>query len=268
MIRKLTLEAVVLLLSLVPVLGQGAKLNPFSIKSSGLIDQIKELKAANPKLTAKELDEAANLLLEKAGVGFTIMLDPATCDKIRKVKAQQKDPKAPISLGVSLLSVGAEGAKLKLPDPTLTSVNCGDCFVTLPILEMTANNFVTIVSEQNIKFHRPANFLVNEVNLVDTVDGMNVKKTWRVPFRSKPIGISYDENVLYMGFDEVELSGLSLLVFEEGVFQIGTRDEAEAGGKGVLLPGPASSPRQIIKFDRWKRSYLISFIPACDPQTR
>jgi hypothetical protein len=174
------------------------------------------------------------------------------------MKAAQKDPSMPMRISGKLNSVDADGASLALPEPHFASKACGDCFIKLPVLEITDKTFVTIISGRNIKFHLPPNFYANEVRLVDTADASKTKQKWRIPFRSTPIGISFDENVLYLGFDEPELNDLSLLVFGEGVFQIGTRAEAEDGGKGKSDP-----VSQTLKFDRWQKTFVVTYTPKC-----
>src|SRR4051812_35859330 len=89
-----------------------AKLDPLAVRQSSLIDQIKELKAADPKMPVSELVLAANPLLDKNGVGFQLSLDAVTCGKIWQLK--QKDPTKPLPLGASLLSVDADRVSVSL----------------------------------------------------------------------------------------------------------------------------------------------------------
>lgn len=247
--------------------GQMAKLAPFQVNKSTLIDQLKALKMANPKMTAAEFAEKANLLLDANGIGFAISFESATCERLKKVKEQLKDPNAPLRLGATLKSVDAEGASLALPEPLFASTECGGCYIELPLLQITEKDFITVIAGRNIRFHLPSNFHVNEAVLLDAKDQTTIKRKWRVPFRSTPIGVSHDENVVYLGFFEPDLSDLSLMVFGEGVFQITTRAEAENGGKGKMVEPPAlirSNPlNQVIRFDRWSNSYLIAFRGAC-----
>ncbi|MGQ0541308.1 MAG: hypothetical protein ACT4O9_05575 [Blastocatellia bacterium] len=234
---------------------------------STLIDQLKALKTANPKMTATEFAEKANVLLDANGIGFAISFDSTACERLKKVKEQLKDPNAPLKLGATLKSVDAEGASLALPEPLFASTECGGCYIELPLLQVTEKDFITMIAGRNIKFHLPSNFHVNEAFLLDAKDQTTMKKKWRIPFRSTPIGVSYDENVLYLGFFEQELFELSLMVFGEGVFQITTRADAENGGNGKLVEPPIlirSNPlTQAIRFDRWRNAYLIGFQRAC-----
>ncbi len=243
--------------------GQQAKMAPLSVHRSTLVEQLKGLRSSDPRLTADEFAEAANIILDKVGMNFSISLDPASCELLRARKAAQKDPSEPLRISGKLNSVDADTASLSLPEISFAAKDCGGCFVELPLLEITDKTLVTIISGRNIKFHLPSNFFVNEVRLVDTSDPNLTKRKWRVPSRLSPIGVSYDENVLYLAFDEPELAELSLVVFGEGTFQIGTRPEAEEGGKGKPQGAAAGSSHQTIKFDRWEKSYVLSYRSKC-----
>lgn len=247
------------------VFAQKVVMSAFPVTRSDFTNKLKQIKAGNPKATPEELVTSANELIDKEGIPFAISFDAATCERLRKVKEQLKDPNAPLKLGATLKSVDADGAALSLPEPRFATKECGDCFVELPILQVTDQDFVTKVLGQNIKFHLPANFFTNYAYLLNA-DGIAIKRRWRIPFGSAPIGVSHDENVLYLGFAEPELSDLSLAVFGEGVFQIASRAEAEEGGKGALLKEKHdinNNKFSQIKFDRWSKSYLIAYRDPC-----
>lgn len=263
--KTASLLTLAILISAANCSGQMVSMMAFGVQESALIEQLKMVRASNPKVTAVELAKSANDLLAKHGIAYKVYFDPATCQKIRAVKQTQKDPKAPIRLGVSLQSAGAEKAALTLPQPVLTTPECGDCFVELPVLEMTGADFVTLIQGHNIKFNLPPNFSVNKISLLDNDDLTKKIRTWRVPFRAAPIGITEDQNVIYLGFENPELAALSLAVFESGVFEITTRAEAEEGGadKPDKTVQPTESGSQIIRFDRWKTKFLLSYRPSC-----
>jgi hypothetical protein len=226
------------------------------------MEQLKALRAANPKMPLAEVVATANALLDQYGIGFAVSLDAANCERVRKVKEQQKDPSATLTLGATLRSVDAEGASLTLPSPTFPSGAC-NCYIELPLLQITEKDFITIISGRNIRFHMPANFSTHEALLIEPADNTKVKRRWRIPFRGVPIGVSHDGNVLYLAFAEPELADLSFLVFGEGVFQIGTRAEAEDGGKGKLVETVASGGDRFVNFERWGNSYLVRFAEPC-----
>src|SRR5688572_26533361 len=185
---------------------------PLPVHRSRFTDQLKAVRAADPRMPLADFVTSANVLLDKHGIGFTVSLDAATCERVRKVKEQLKDPSATVTLGATLRSVDADGASLTLPAPTFPSGDCG-CHIELPMLQITEKDFITVIAGRNIRFHRPAAFSSAEAVLLDAKDKTTIRRKWRVPFRSTPIGVSHDGNVLYLAFADPELIDLSLLVF-------------------------------------------------------
>lgn len=245
---------------------QQFKAQAFRVNESTLLSQLVLLKAANQSMSATDLAAASDALLTKTGLPFEIFFDAITCDNLKKARDAAKDPTAPLSLSTTLQSIDADRAGLILPFPKFMNQDCGSCGISLPILQITNTDFITLVQGRNIKFGLPSNFITDEIALVDSKDPTVVKRKWRIPFRAVPIGISYDETVLYLDFSQPELKDLSLFAFSEGVFQIGTRFEAENGGLGKPV-GPqtdaAASGWKMIRFDRWSKSYVLKYRPRC-----
>jgi len=253
----------VLSLAVSSAYSQQYKPEPLPVRKSNLITELKALRAAKPNINPAQLAEAANVILDNSGINFAASFDSATCERIKKIKAERKDPNAPLALGATLKSVDAEGASLALPEPVFSSGDCG-CYVELPLLQATDKDFIALISGRNIKFHKPTNLHFSEGILVDSKDQTAVKRKWSIPFRGTPIGVSHDENVIYLAFFEPELADLSFAVFGEGVFQIATRAEAEEGGKGEKIQPPQPSPTQQIKFLRWGKTFLVTYSPPCE----
>ncbi len=249
------------------VSGQMVSMSPFDIAPPPILSDVKALRVANPKMTSTELVDAANELLEKQGIAFTFSFDEATCLAIDKSIKSLKSPPPKVNLRTKLRSVGAEPANLTLPPADFANNECSKCSVTLPVLELTDKEFVALMLGRNIKFHLPVNFIVSEAVLVDEKDMSTVKKKWRIPFRSVPLGVSYDENVLYMGFFEPELKDISLAVFGEGVFQFATREEAESNGKGEPVKefpkDPANPNLAFMRFENRGLKQVVRYSNTC-----
>lgn len=245
---------------------QQAKISPLPVQQSNVIDEIRSLITSRPKADLKDIVEAANVLLDKNGLRYELYFDAATCENIDKVRLASKDPKAPVKIGGTLKSVDGDAAALALPDARFAPGNCG-CYMLIPLLQITTTDFVTLIAGRNIRFALPSNFKPNEAVLIDEKDRSIVKRRWRIPERLEPIGVSHDENVLYLAFNEPELKDLSLAVFGEGVFQIATRVEAEEGGKGEVLSGTgtagAGPTLKYTRFVRWRKTFVIGSATAC-----
>ena len=247
--------------------GQLVSMSPFDIAPPTILADIKTHRAVNPKMTSTELVEVANKLLEKQGIAFTFSFDEATCLAIDKSIKGMKDPASNLNLRTKLRSVGAEPATLTLPPADFANNECSKCTVTLPVLELTDMEFVALMLGHNIKFHLPVNFVVSEAVLVDEKDLTKTKKRWRIPFRSVPLGVSYDENVLYLGLFEPGLKDISLAVFGEGAFQFATREEAESNGKGTPVKefpkDPANPNLAFTRFENRGMKQVVKYSNAC-----
>lgn len=249
------------------VFAQMVTISPFDIAPPTVIADVKALRAANPKMGPAEFVDAANKLLEKQGVPFTFSFDEATCIAIDRSIKSLKNAPPKVNLKTKLRSVGGEPANLTLPPADFANSECTKCSVTLPVLELTQNEFVALMLGRNIKFHLPANFLVSEIALVDEKDLTTVKTKWRTPFRTAPLGVSYDGNVLYVGFPEPELKDISLAVFSEGVFQFATREEAESNGKPTPVkefPKDSSTRSFVfVQFENRGLKQVVRFLESC-----
>jgi hypothetical protein len=266
MIKTLLIIAALACFS-IAAFGQQVSIKPFSVLPSNLIDDLKAAKAANPKISAEELAKTANSLLEKEGINFVVAFDAATCQKISQVIANMKDKTAPLNLRTALKSPLGENANLLLPEINFSKAECVPCFVQLPVFEATAQDFVTRVETRNIKFFLPANFILNEASLVDAKDLTTVKTRWKIPFRTTPLSVSDSGNILYLGFNEPELSDLVLMAYGEGLYQFGTRSDIDADKKGVRLtefPKDAANPNlAFLKFTSGELNQVIKFSLPC-----
>jgi hypothetical protein len=231
--NKAALTALTILCLAANIFSQQFSLGSFSIESSPLIKELRSIRSAQPQITADEFVNAANAALERNGLGFAFYLSAATCEKLQAAYAARKPKDPPPALKATLNSVGGEKAGLLFPPPDSSS--CMPCSVNLPALQVTPQDFITIISGRNIKFSFPPDLYSDEIELLDPSDTAKVKKTFKIPFRSQVLGVLYDENGLYISLPEPDLSDLALLVFDEGTLQFATKTEAESNGKAVFL---------------------------------
>lgn len=232
---------------------QQVKINPFPIQSSTLIDDLKTVKKANPKITSEDFLKTANAMLDKQGLNYTFSFDAPFCQKLEQLKNAQKDKTAPFNLRGTLNAVEGEPAHLNLPVVQFDKRDCGICYIQMPILEITGESFITIIQKTNIKFYLPQNFIVNEATLLDGKNMPTVLTRWRIPFRAAPISVSDDGKILYLGFPSVELENLALMIFEEGVFQFCLKTDIDSAKKAELL-------KDLPKYSVPPNSSLASFI--------
>ena len=263
--RSVRIAFVILLMMVTgdSALSQTAVLKPFTVDTSPLTIELRALKTSKPNMTPDEFVSAANELLEKDGLGFTFYFDPTTCDKIEKAFVGKKPGDASPVIKASLNSVGGEKASIILPPPDPAS--CAPCSVTLPMLQVTQADFITKISDRNIKFFMPPEFATDQIQLLDVNDTTKVKQTWRVPLKSTPLGILYDENAIYLTVPTADLTELSLLVFDDGTFQFATRKEAESVGKVISFDSSKTNDptHSYLQFQNRDKKQLVRFPKAC-----
>ena len=247
---------------------QQARLNPFQIKNSTLIEELISHKAANSNQSVEDFVKSANEMLQAKGINYVFGFDAATCQKIEQAKTAQKDKTAPLNLRVSLNSVEGDRTPLILPDAKFEKRECLPCYMELPVFEMTEKDFVTSLLGRNIKFFMPTNFVVQEMQLVEVKDLTTVKKRWKIPFRTTPLSISFDGNVVYLAFNEPELNDLALMIFSEGVTQICAKKDISKEIKTVPIkdfPADENNPNlAFINFSEGDSSQTIKFSKPCN----
>ena len=246
------------------------RMDPHSVELSPLTDRLLEIKRDTPDLPPERFAEMADELLQKLGINFQFSLDQTTCAKLLAEKHKQKDPDTPVKLTGSLKSIGGARASLGFPAPPFDPTEWGGGYITLPVLEARRIDFVSVVRGRNIRFEMPSNFFAERIFLVDAADLNGVKQEWRVPQRMEPIGVTYDETVVFLSFVEPELADLSLLVYDTGNFRIGTRADAEEGGIGKIFKPETgiSTAFEYRMFERWTKKYVVLSKPPCNGQTR
>ena len=243
--------------------GQAA-INPFDISPSTFFTEITKLRKSTPDLKPDELAKQANEIMNRDGFPFKFSLSDTACASIEKSIKDSKDTNANANLRTKLQSVGGAMTSLVIPPANFSDSECGRCSVTLPVLEATDANFVTLIMGRNINFVRPAVMSLSKIELVDESDKKTVKRTWLVPFHGKPIGISFDGNVVYLGFPDTELKDIALAVFGEGVFEVTTREEAESSGRGTILDGrSADTNTTLIQFTYRDIKQTLKFSDSC-----
>lgn len=230
-IRKILMPTALYFCAAIAAAFGQARLNPFSIKPSTLLEEARNLKIRNPKITAEDLAERANALLASEGVNFIFDFDPATCQKIADARRNPKNAGAPVRLNARLQSFDGETAAVVLPESRTEQGECGICSVALPVLEIASGYFVTTIQNRNIKFHTPPNFTANEIFLVDPKSPSAVIRSWKIPFRAAPLSISEDGKIIFLDLPFAELKDIALSVYENGAMQFYAKSEFDSEAK-------------------------------------
>lgn len=194
-LNSLTIVTILFLMGFAVSISAQYRQDAFSANESALVRQIKAIRAAEPNIKPDELAAKANQILAATGIDYYLPIDKATCDKLNAERL--KGPAKAVRLVATLQSAGADNAKISLPEPLFSVAGCKGCFVKFAVLEMTATDFVTKVQGANIKFLLPSGLSSTEIWLHHNNNVNEIISRWRVPSRLTPIGVSFDQNVVY-----------------------------------------------------------------------
>jgi hypothetical protein len=249
------------------VYGQKVTIKPFAVYSSTLLEELKTLKSSNPKLSTTELVKNANALLQKRGLNYSFALDASVCKKVEDLKKNQKTPNSPITLNAKLNSFEGDTTNITLP-PVRFGKDAGKCFSLLPLLEVTQNDFVTIIEDRTVKFYKPEIFNFNEVTLVDNKTYKTNVRNWKVPFCTTPLSVSEDGKMLFLNLPADELGEIVLIAYDEGTFQFYPKKDIDLSEKGILpenLPKILNLPdAAFISFGTGEKQRVLKFNNICE----
>lgn len=264
---KLTAKIlIIIVISCAAAFGQ-ARLSAFSIKASTLLDDVRALKTQNPQIKNEDLVNKANELLAVKGFNFIFDFDSTVCQKIADARRSPKNAGAPVRLNARLNSVEGEFTNVVLPESQTEKSECGACSVALPVLEITAKTFVTIIQNRNIKFHTPPNFSVNEISLVEPKASSVVVRSWKIPFRAAPYAISEDGKIVFVDLPAAELKDLALAVYEDGALLFYAKTEIDSDARLVPATDAAKTANQpnfsFAAFGAGEKMKILKFAAPC-----
>ncbi len=241
-----------------------AKLNAFPIQSSTLIADLRQRKADNPKITAKELAVAGNEIIANVGVNYNFELSESNCKALSEVRKKLKPDQKMSALRGKLNQPQGSPVDIIFPDVNFTD-NCG-CYLNIPSLNVVETDFITKINGVNIKFNRPSNFK-QTVDLVDNTVVTRQIRRWYIPFPTTPIGVYEDGTILFLEFPDSEFKELTLAIYESGTIQIVSKSDWDLREKPKQLkdfPRDASNPNlNFISFGEGEKKRVLKFNSPC-----
>jgi hypothetical protein len=262
--NKFLLYPVIFLLVFTAVHYAQARLNAFPIQSSTLIANLRQKKADNPKITAKELAVAGNEIIANVEVNYNFELSERNCKALLEIRKTLKPDQKMSTLKGKLNQPQGNPVDIFFPDINFTD-NCG-CYINIPSLNVVETDFVTKIRGVNIKFIRPSNFK-QTVDLVDNTALTKQIRRWYVPFPTTPIGVYQDGTILFLEFPSNEFSELALAIYESGTIQIVSRSDWDLKEKAVQLkdiPRDTVNPNlNFISFGEGEKKRILKFNSPC-----
>ena len=231
------------------------------VAPSNVLSDVAERKQQQPSLTASQLAQYANELVEKRGFDY----DFDVCDAVPR-GSRTKAPEWPVRNNLSLTNGRKLSVEFAVQNPDEESL-CGECSAQIPSVKVTKHEIHLVADGKQYRVRRPASFILDEAELVDA-SMKKVLRTWQLPYQTVPIGMSADGTKLYLNFyTQFPLEDLVLELSENGAVafraraEIGLRDE----GKWIenLPRHAAKTELGFMRFQAGNKKYIVRFIPPC-----
>ena len=231
------------------------------VTPSNVLSDVAERKQQQPSLTASQLAQYANELVEKRGFDY----DFDVCDAVAQ-RYRTKAPAWSVRNNLALSNGGKLSVEFEVGNPTEPDSLCGECSTQLPTVQVTKDELLLVADGKQYRVRRPATFILDEVELVDA-SMKKVLRTWQLPYQSVPIGISADGAKLYLHIYQFELDDLVLELSEDGKVAFRARAEIGLRDEGEWIENlPTHAAKTKLGFRRYQagnKKYIVRFIPPC-----
>lgn len=242
----------------------GKPSQPTIIRPSSILQDIVNHSKRQANITPSDLATYANKLLEEKG--FNYQFD--VCEVIGSARLQRLSARPSSTITYSHLMEQTDGQKITL---TFTSADpgnapCGECFSSIPSLQVNKHNMLVVSKGRRYQMKRPALFGLDEAELVDATM-KKVLRTWQLPYQTTPIGISADGTKLYLDFYNEELDVLIIELSEDGRIQFKARRDVELQREGEQIEGHPTDPKNdylsFMRFHVGGKKYIVKFSYPC-----
>lgn len=229
---------------------------PVVVSSSKILEELAQRKQKEPAITSKQLAAIGNELLDKRGFDYRFDV----CEILPTGRNKSTD--STIRSEFSLANGGKRSFRLNVTGNE--EAMCGECWTSLPSIQVTKNEMVVLAEGKRYRVRRPASFFLDEVELVDATL-KKVLRTWQLPYQTIPIGISTDGAKLYLDFYN-KLDGVILELSDNGRLAFRDRSEVQLV-EGKFLEDHPKDPTNayltFIRFDAGNKTYIIRFSAPC-----
>lgn len=230
-----------------------------TIAPSAVLLDIGERRRHQPSLTAAQLAQYGNELIQKRGFDYNFDVCDAVPQRIRTKDGLWNVPNQ------LLLKTGRKlKVEFTVTNPNTGEALCGECDALIPTVQVTKREILFVADEKQYRVHRPATYVLDEVELVDATM-KKVLRTWQLPFQNVPVGISADGTKLYMNFYEqqVSIDDLVLELSADGRAAVRVRADAGLVDKGTSIDAPPGTDRSFMRFQAGNKTYIVRFVPPC-----
>lgn len=258
---KLSVLILALTLTLLPstIAQTASKRTPIrSVKGSGIVIEVIERAKQAPSLSAVELAAYGNDLIAKKGFDYAFDV----CEALNHRDRSRTPPAKSLTYQMTLTNGGKTPFQFTIGDEGL----CGECWTSIPILQITNKEMTLIAEGERYRVRRPSSFYLDDVQLVDETL-KKVLRTWQLPSQAMPTGISADGTKLYVNFyNELGLDHLVLEVSESGPPQFRDRAVIKSSEPKLIENHPKDPNNAYLSFMSLRageKIYRLKFSAPC-----
>jgi hypothetical protein len=231
------------------------------VNRSNIVSEVSHRAKQRPSLTAIELAAFGNELITRKGFDY----DFNVCDILTE-RDRANNSSANFVRTYQMTSTADEQLTFRFTIANLDESLCGECWTTVPSLQVTNKEMTLIAQGRQYRVRRPPSFHLDEVQLVDETL-KKALRTWQLPFQAVPIGISPDGTKLYVDFySDYELEQLVLEVSENGPPQFRDRAVIKSDEGKNVENHPTDPDNAYLSFTSFRvgeKTYYIKFSGPC-----
>lgn len=232
-----------------------------SVSPSNVVGQVSERARQSPSLSPVELAAYGNDLIAKKGFDYDFDL----CDILGQ-RDRNQNSTAEVVRTYQLSSESGRKLTFRFTIANPNEALCGECWSSIPVLQVTAKEMVLLAGGSRYRVRRPAAFVLDEAHLVDATF-KKVLRTWQLPYQAVPVGISPDGTKLYVDFyNGNNLDALVLEVSENGAPQFRDRAVTKSSeGKWIEdhPKDPSNAYLSFMSFRVDEKTYHLKFTAPC-----
>jgi hypothetical protein len=232
-----------------------------TVSRSNVLAEVSKRARQSPSLSPVELAAYGNDLIAKKGFDYEFDL----CDILNQ-RDRKQNSKAQVVRTYPLSSESGGKLTFRFTIANSNESLCGECWSSIPILDVTGKKMVLLAGGNRYRVKRPAPFVLDEVHLVDATL-KKVLRTWQLPYQAVPVGVSADGAKLYVDFYKGNsLDDLVLEVSENGPPQFRERAVIKSSeGKTIdnHPKDPSNAYLSFITFRVGEKTYHLKFTAPC-----
>lgn len=260
-LRTILLFGLVLTLLASAIAQTARKVTPVvSVKGSNVIIAVSERARKEPSLRPEQLAAYGNDLIATKGFDYQLSL----CNMLTQRERNPTEPGEIVrNRQMTLADGGRRTFSLTIENPY--NALCGECWVSIPSLQVTSKEITLIAEGKRYRVRRPPSFILEEANLVDETL-KKVSRTWQMPYQGWPTGVSADGTKLYLDFyGGSDLDSLVLELSENGPPQFRDRAVMQSS-EGEFIDHPRDPKNGYLSFMRFRvaeKTYRVKFTAPC-----